>query len=115
MDKTYSIAKASQILGLGRDCIYRYDRIGKIKLVEVNSFKKVTEKDLRMLKREQAKIKNSYTISKAAEMLNVSRWTIYEHERKGDIKFIKQGKLNRLSKDEFEKLKELRNGKIHTN
>lgn len=52
MDKLYNITKASELLGVTRDTIYRWKKEGKISFVKVGDFNKVSESEIRRLRGE---------------------------------------------------------------
>ena len=52
LDKLYNITLASELLGVSRNTIYRWEKEGKFKFVKVGDFKKVKESDIRMLRGE---------------------------------------------------------------
>lgn len=53
MDKLYNISKAGQLLGVTRQTIYRWEKEGKLKFVEVNGFKKVSELEIKKMRIEK--------------------------------------------------------------
>lgn len=46
-----------------------------------------------------------YNISKTAELLGVTRQTVYQWERDGKIKFIKVGEFNKVSENDIKRLR----------
>ncbi len=52
LDQLYNVSKASKLLGVSRDTIYRWEKEGKFKFVKVGEFNKVKEDDIRRLRGE---------------------------------------------------------------
>ena len=52
VDKLYNISKASELLGVTRQTLYRWEKEGKIKFISVGDFQKVSETELKRLRGE---------------------------------------------------------------
>ena len=52
LDKLYNVTKASELLGVSRDTVYRWEKDGKFSFVKVGDFNKVKENDIKKLRGE---------------------------------------------------------------
>lgn len=52
MDKLYNISKASELLGVTRQTLYRWEKEGKVKFIQVGDFQKVSEIEIKRLRGE---------------------------------------------------------------
>jgi len=52
VDKLYNISKASELLGVTRQTLYRWEKEGKVKFIQVGDFQKVSEIEIKRLRGE---------------------------------------------------------------
>jgi len=53
MDNLYNITKTAKLLGVTPRTVYRWENQGKIKFIQVNGFKKVSESEIKRLRGEE--------------------------------------------------------------
>jgi len=53
MDNLYNISKTAKLLGVTTMTIYRWNKQGKIKFINVGDFKKVSETEIKRIRGEK--------------------------------------------------------------
>lgn len=52
MEKQYTIKEVCKILGVTRQCIYHWERLGKINFTRVNGLPRISESELKRIVKE---------------------------------------------------------------